>query len=340
MESKMTDLSTLSDDELLQMRFRDLPLKIEGSWLEKCISQLYAELTEKNIIFHPPCFLADEWLCPDGEPTIGIAFFLAHPRLKNLEYKMMLEVEGGDKESCMKLLRHEAGHALNYACLLYRRKQWKKLFGPFSSEYPERYKYHPYSKRFVRHLDEWYAQYHPDEDFAETFAVWLDSESNWREKYKGWKAIEKLEYVDRLMKEIGPKPPKKQSGQKHWDISRMKTMLKTYYKRKREFYAEYYLDFHDLHLKNIFREQPSDPKVKAGRLIMRHRKAILDYVSLCTREKKYIINGLLKDIAERCRDLELYADSDETDTLMKITAYVTSLTMNYLHTGTFRKKRR
>lgn len=336
----MADLSNLSDDDLMPMRLCDLGLRIEETWLQKCISQLYGELTEKGISFHPSYFLADEWLCPDGEPVIGIAFFLAHPRLRSLEYKMMLEVEGGDKDSCMRLLRHETGHTLNYAYFLHRRKRWRKLFGPFSADYPERYKYRPYSKSFVRHLDEWYAQYHPDEDFAETFAVWLDPNSNWQEKYKGWNALEKLEYVDQSMKEIGPKPPKKASARKHWDISKMKTTLKTYYKRKRESYAEYYPDFHDFYLNNIFRNQPTDSNLKAHQIIRHYRKIILDYVSQCTGEKKYVINTLLKDLAGRCRELDLYAGTDKTDTVMKITTYVTSLTMNYLYTGRFKKERK
>ncbi|MFO7870338.1 MAG: putative zinc-binding metallopeptidase, partial [Kiritimatiellia bacterium] len=244
----MPNLSKLTDEELLAMRFKDLSVRIEGTWLEERVFALYRELSASGINFKPRCYLADEWLCPDCEPVIGIAFFLAHPRLKRLERKMMLEVEGGDKTSCMQLLRHETGHALNYAYFLHRRKKWKQLFGEFHSEYPERYRYRPYSKRFVRHLDEWYAQYHPDEDFAETFAVWLDPESDWRRKYTGWKAMDKLLYVEALMKDIGGKAPRKPTGRKYWDIYGMKGTLRTYYKRKTAFYAEYYPDFHDFHL--------------------------------------------------------------------------------------------
>ncbi|MFC1497964.1 putative zinc-binding metallopeptidase, partial [Verrucomicrobiota bacterium] len=243
----------------------------------------------------------------------------------------------GDKTSCMKLLRHETGHALNYAHSLHRRKRWKELFGSFATDYPERYRYRPYSKRFVRHLDEWYAQYHPDEDFAETFAVWLNPRSNWRKTYKGWKALAKLEYVNQLMQEIGTKPPKKTVGQKHWDISKMKTTLNTYYKRKRESSAEYYPDFHDFHLNIIFQKEEPDSGTKAHQIIKRYRKTILDYVSFWTGEKKYVINGILKGLADRCRELGLYANTNENDTLMKITTYVTSLTMNYLYTGRFKK---
>ncbi|MGD2279367.1 MAG: putative zinc-binding metallopeptidase, partial [Candidatus Omnitrophota bacterium] len=227
---KTEDLEKLDDDQLLGVRLCELDLRIEGTWLEECVAQLYKELSDKGIKFHPRCYLADEWLCPDGEPVIGIAFFLASPRLMRLERKMILDLEGGSKTDCMKLLRHEAGHAINYAYLLHKRRKWRKLFGPFSKDYPERYRYRPYSKSYVIHLEECYAQYHPDEDFAETFAVWLNPKSDWRKKYKGWKALKKLEYVDELMKDISGTAPKKPRGKEYWSISRLKTTLKNHYK--------------------------------------------------------------------------------------------------------------
>ncbi len=336
-QTRQASISRMGEEKLLSVRLCDLGLKIEGTWLEGCIDQLYRELDAKGIKFHPPCYLADEWLCPDGEPIIGIAFFLAHPRLKRLEHKMMLEVEGGNKTWCMKLLRHEAGHALNYAYGFYRRKKWREIFGPFSAEYGGSYKYRPYSKSFVRHLEEWYAQYHPDEDFAETFAVWLNPKSHWEEKYKGWKALKKLEYVDELMKEIADGPPRKAKGDKYWDISRMKTTLRTFYKRKRKLYEEEYPDFHDFCLKKICPERPAGEKgEKAYKIIRKYRREILDHVSKWTGEKKFIINRLLRDLIGRCRDLGLEAGPDEIRTVMSITSYVTAQIMHYLYTGGYK----
>jgi len=338
-KSKVLDLDKLSDEELLSVRLCDLGIKLEGTWLEGCVAQLYSELEEKGIKIQPSCYLADEWLCPDGEPSIGIAFFLAHPRLKKFEQKMMLEVEGGDKASCIKLLRHEMGHAINYAYLLHKRKRWRQLFGLFSAEYGDRYKYRPYSKSFVRHLDEWYAQYHPDEDFAETFAVWLDPASNWEQKYKRWKALDKLKYVDKVMKEIADKVPKVAKGEKFWEASKMRTTLKTYYKRKKTLYAENYPDFHDLYLNEIFSKgQEGKKEEKAFKLIKHHRKEILGQVALWTGEKKFIINRLLKDIIDRSRELELRTGPDKTSTILKTTAYVTAQIMNYLYTGRYKRK--
>jgi hypothetical protein len=274
------------------------------------------------------------------EPVIGIPFYLAHPRLKKLEQKMMLNVEGGTKSSCMPFLRHEAGHTINYAYRLYRRKRWKELFGLFSKDYPEKYRFRPYSKSYVRHLEDWYAQYHPDEDFAETFAVWLTPKMNWRKKYRGWKALEKLEYVDRLMKEIGNKQPLIKTGKKLWQASRLTLKLKTYYRRKRKLYEEEYPDFHDSNLKEIFFSAESFPATsKASRFLKHHQKQILNNISMWTGEKKYIINRIIKDLIKRCDELHLYTDNNEIDMVSKVTAYITTLIMNYLYTGGFKKGR-
>jgi hypothetical protein len=337
---KKVNLNRLSDEELLSLRLCDLPLKIDGTWLEGCIKQLYKELGDKGIGFHPPCYLADEWLCPDGEPVIGIAFFLAHARLMKLERKMMLEAEGEERSYCMKLLRHEMGHAINYAYLLHRRKKWRNIFGAFSAEYGDKYRYRPYSKRYVRNLEDWYAQSHPDEDFAETFAVWLDPRSRWQKKYKGWKALNKLSYVDKVMKEIINKKPAKPRGQKYWAASRIKTTLRTYYKRKRALYADAYYDFHDFQLKKIFAlPEKKSKRKKAHRLISEHRKEILNKVSLWTGEKKYAINELLKDLIRRSRELKLEVPGTISESVVDVAIYITAQIMNYIYTGEYKRKK-
>ncbi len=340
---KILSFEKMSDEELLALRFCDLNLKIAGTHLEDYVSRLYKELDDAGIQLHPECYLADEWLTPDDEPVIGVAFYLAHPRLAKLEQKMMLDVEGGTPKTCMKLLRHEAGHAINYAYRLHRRKKWKELFGSYSAHYPDHpdeYTYKPFSKRFVQHLEEWYAQYHPDEDFAETFAVWLTPNINWRERYKGWKALKKLEYIDELMKNISGKNPVKEAGQKLWQVSKSKMKLGTFYHRKRKFYAEDFPDFHDSNLKKIFSEKKEPDKEKAAIFLRHHKKAVLDNIALWTGEKKYIINKLLRDLIERCKELDLRVSQPETDTLIKTSSYITMLIMNNLYTGSFLKKRK
>lgn len=341
MSDKKIDLDSISEEELLNLRVCDLPVKIEGTWIQDSINKLYEEIESKGIKFKPVCYLADEWLTPEHEPVIGIPFFLAHPTLMKLENKMMLEVEGGTKQWCAKLLRHETGHAINYAYKLYKRKRWQKAFGRFSLEYLDTYRFRPYSKSFVRHLEDYYAQYHPDEDFAETFSVWLTPDLDWRSVYKGWKALRKLELVDGLMNEIKDKEPMLKRGRKYWDASRLKIRLKNYYKQKRHYSAEDFPDFHDANLKRIFVERSEENKTlpSAYDIIKRYRNNILQSVSNWTGEKKYVINDLLKTILQRCRELKLLSNESESLIVLRMTTYITTLIMNYIYTGRLRGKK-
>ena len=168
---------------LLPQRISRLGLKLEGSPVERYVQMLYRELERKGLRhFRPPCYLTDEWGCPDGEPIIGIPFYLADPKLARLEQEID-DLE--DEREIRMYLRHEAGHAFNYAYRLYATPEWRETFGPFNRPYRERYRPVPYARRVVRHMEGWYAQKHPDEDFAETFAVWLTPRSRWRQRFRG-----------------------------------------------------------------------------------------------------------------------------------------------------------
>ncbi len=157
--------------ELLGKRISQLGLRIEGSPVERFVHQLYRELERKGLkLFRPVCYLTDEWGCPDGQPVIGIPFYLADPKLARLEREMN-DLE--DAREIMMYLRHEAGHAFNYAYRLFATPEWRSRFGPFNRRYRDFYRPVPFSRRYVRHIAGWYAQKHPDEDFAESFAVWL-----------------------------------------------------------------------------------------------------------------------------------------------------------------------
>src|SRR5882757_3369448 len=197
----------LSDEQLLKQRLSSLRVTVEDTWLEDCLGALYEELQARGIRLRPHTWISREWFSPADVPGIAIPFYLAHPRLMKLEKKMMLEVEGGTWSECMAILRHETGHAVQHAYQLQRRRRWQQLFGPSSKHYPLYYRPNPASRNYVQHLRRWYAQSHPDEDFAETFAVWLRPRSNWRTRYAGWPALKKLEYVDELMEEIAGKRP-------------------------------------------------------------------------------------------------------------------------------------
>jgi hypothetical protein len=329
------DLASMSDDDLLRMRICDLKVKIPGTELESRIEKLNAELAAKSIAIKPICYLGDEWFSPEGAVTIAIPFYLAHPRLKKLEEKMMMEVEGGTEEWCMRLLRHETGHVLNHAYLLAKDKRWQKLFGSTSLDYSESYRARPYSRRFVRHLDDYYAQSHPEEDFAETFAIWLTPDLDWRQQYRDWTALEKLEYVDGIMQKLAGKPPLVFSRLKISEASRLRSRLEAHYKRRRRTYAQDFPDFFDADLKKLFVEAAAAPNgERAAAFLRRTNKLILNAVSNWTGEPKVTINRLLRALTDRCAELDLRLRSESAG--VEVAAYLATLASHYRLTGRFK----
>jgi hypothetical protein len=316
----------LDDEALLGRRICDLKLRIAGSPVEPFIQQLYDELDAAGIRFKPRCYLATEWLCPDLEPLIGIPFCLAHPRLRALEKTMMLEVEGGSPRECMQLLRHETGHALNYAYKLYRRSRWRELFGPMSTPYnPHSYQQAPYSRRYVVHLKDNYAQAHPDEDFAETVATWLTPGLDWRRKYAGWGAITKLEYVDHLMEDIAERQPLVTDASPLWPANRARSTLKTYYKRKRREFAEAYPGYYDDMLKRIFTTERG--AATAYKTLRGHRAMLRNTIARWGSVPKYAADQLIRRLAKRCKELDLHLRSDEATALVEIGILLTAVVL-------------
>ncbi len=322
------DWTKVTEEELLQFRIRDLDVKIIGSPLEKRVEQLYTELQAKGIYFQPPCYLSDEWLCPDQVPIIGIPFYLTQPRLIALEKHFMLEAEGSTENWCMKLLRHECGHALNYAYRLFARKDWRDLFGEFETPYFNvTYEAKPYSKRYVIHLEDNYAQAHPDEDFAETFAVWLNPENDWRDRYRGWPALEKLEYVEARIKAIATKPPKIKKVSTPWAAQKMSSTLKSFYDRKQKYLGTEFPGFYDPGLRRIFSEE--SPPEKAAQFLHRHQKILLQSVSLFVPQRKFDIDQLLEKLIARCKHLDLRLRKTPDATLLEVGSFVTAILASF-----------
>jgi hypothetical protein len=231
-------ISKISDQAaILEKRFCDLNLSFAGSWVQDCVEQLYEELALKNLKLRPHVWMSTEWFSPDGVPGIALPFYLFDKQLAELEANAIGEAEGVDRQWCMQLLRHEAGHAIDNAFGLRRNKERQKLFGLSTAIYPKAYKPNRKSKNFVIHLNDHYAQAHPDEDWAETFAVWLDPKSNWQQKYQQWAAIEKLKFVDTLMSSLKGQTPRVRNRQKPGSIDGMTQTLRRHYSYKLRSYT-------------------------------------------------------------------------------------------------------
>lgn len=323
-----------TNDELLAVRMCDLGLRIEGTLLEQRIAKLYDELESRGITFRPQCWISDEWFSPDGVPGIAIPFYMAHPRLARLERHQMLEVEGGTREWCMRILRHEAGHAIDTAYRLHRRRRWRELFGKVSEPYPEHYQPKPYSKSFVQHLDSWYAQAHPAEDFAETFAVWLRPRSAWRTLYEGWPAMKKLEFVDETMAEIQDQKPLVMSRERTDSIRTIRKTLGEHYQEKRARYGVGATSFYDRDLHRLFSAGPEFAHFpSAAAFLRRYRRELRQTVAEWTGQYQYTIDQVLSEMIERCRDLNLRLNRSERWTKRDALVMLTVQTMNYLHAG-------
>jgi hypothetical protein len=301
------------------------------------VAQLCAELRDRGLDFPVHFYLAEEWFTPDGHASMAIPFFLAHPRLERLEQSQMLAVEGGEHEWCMRILRHEAGHVVDNAYKLRRRLQRRALFGSSSVEYPEFYTPKPYSKSFVQHLDPWYAQSHPDEDFAETFAVWLTPNSNWEQRYAGWPALKKLEYMDALMQSLAARAPLVASAEEVDPLRRVRRTLRQHYKRRRRHYGVDHPAFYDRDLRRLFSDAPEHhDRVTAVQFIARHRRSVRRLVADWTGIYQYTIDKVLEDMMARCRELKLRLAMPEDEARQEFTVLLTVQVMNYLHSGRHR----
>jgi hypothetical protein len=321
------------DSKLLDLRFRDLGLRIERTVLQSRVQRLYDELEYRGLRFRPHVWLSTDWFSPDGVPGIAMPFYLAHPRLTKLEARQMLEVEGGNERACMRILRHEAGHAIDAAYRLHFKKRWRDVFGRYSQPYPEYYRPKPNSRKFVVHLDSWYAQAHPAEDFAETFAVWLKPRSNWRRRYREWpKALRKLEFINELMEEIADQRQRVTSRAKVEPLHRVSSTLREHYDKKRKRYGAQWPDLYDRDLRRLF----SDDKRHAGRqsaagFLRAIGPDIRASVAEWTGTHAYTIDQVLQDMIERSRELKLRLTTSPARARTQATILLTVHTMHCLH---------
>jgi Putative zinc-binding metallo-peptidase len=323
--------ASLPDEQLLKVRLKDLRVTVEGTWLQGCLRTLQDELDERGLRVKPHAWISSEWFSPSSTPGIAIPFYLAHPRLMRLEKKMILDVEGGTSSECMAILRHEAGHVVQHAYQLSRRRRWQQLFGSTSKHYPRYYRPNPASRQFVQHLRLWYAQSHPDEDFAETFAVWLRPRSHWRKRYDGWPALKKLEYVDELMGEIAGQRPALTRRERVEPLTQLSETLAEYYKKKQALYTVDTPKTYDRDLQRLFSADPKHRRSEAASsFIRRNRANVRELVAKWTGEYQLTLDAVLDDMIQRCRELGLRAVGPERKLVMQFTVLLAAKTMHAL----------
>lgn len=326
-------------ERLLSQRISDIGLSLEGTVLEKLVTQLYVELEQHGLAFRPPVYLSDQWGCPDGTPLIGVPFYLADPRLARIEEDFALGIES--ENDVLRFLRHEAGHAFNYAYRLHDRADWHEVFGPYSRPYRDRYRSDPFTHQYVRHILGWYAQKHPDEDFAETFAVWLTPGVDWRAEYAGWGALAKLEYVDTVLREVGRQQPEvPEPGEEDLPVSAMRYTVAEHYRDMDDPLPVSDPRVFDGDLRTLFGKHADMPdKERAGAFIRSHRREMVSRVAYWTGEPPAVVRKFVDLIADRADELALAVRGREASTLIELTAFGTAVVMNYRYTDDFTGER-
>jgi hypothetical protein len=305
----------LDDERLLDMRLCDLGLRIEGSPVESQVERLYRDLEARSIKFRPHCWIAEEWFSPDGVPGFAVPFYILHPRLKILQRRFMGEVEGGNAQSLMRILRHEAGHAIDTAYRLRRRKKWREIFGYASTPYPQHYRPRPGSRRYVQHLGNWYAQSHPTEDFAETLAVWLTPRSDWRNRYAGWPAIHKLNYVDELMREIHGEVPVLRARYHVEPLRSARWTLREHYRRMARHYRTDDAERMDRILGRVFTPNRSRRgQATAARRLREDLPIFRRRIARRLGASEYLVQEVVENLIYRCAAHGLLVRDDWRDT--------------------------
>jgi hypothetical protein len=293
------------DEELLGLRFSSLGLTFRGSPLWLDVERLHDEFGRRGLRFRPHVWLSTEWFSPDGIPGFAMPFYLAHPRLQRLERRMMGEVEGGNRKWRQRIMRHEAGHAIDNAYRLRRRASWRRVFGRASAPYADSYSPRPGSRRHVLHLGHWYAQSHPTEDFAETFAVWMQPKARWRRDYGGWPALKKLDYVDALMDEIAGSTPKNHSRSVVEPLRQVNQTLGEHYRLKQARYGGTD-DRYDRWMARVFVPRAKRPRAPtASRFVREIEPQLRRLLERRARLHPYYIDHAISIVKQRARQLDL-----------------------------------
>lgn len=326
--------------ELLNTRISDLHLTIKGSPVESMIRQVRRELEAKGINYIPEFYLTDSWGCPDEVPAVGIPFYLADRRLARIEEEQTGEIE--DVRTAVMFLRHEVGHALNYAYRLWEWPGWTDVFGKFSKPYRDVFLPDPSSRDFVRHLvhsqyGRSYAQKHPDEDFAETFAIWLTPRSGWRRKYRFWPALRKLAFVSKLMHSLKRREsPAAASGPLLNPVSEMGMLLAEHYGQRAERYREAAQGYVDDKLRQVFPKVRAESQVPACLFIRQHQNQLASSINIWSGLDAEEVTTIIEKLADRSKFLNLRMPRRKgSEKLVEITSLATSLAKDFAYTGRF-----
>ena len=332
----------MKDDELthlLGQRVCDLGLRIEGGPLEAPVERVRRELNARGLNRLKPVFyLSDEWGVNFGTISVGIPFYLADDRLRLLYASQGGLVEGVDEDDILRYLRHELGHVVNYAYELYETDEWRALFGVMAEEYPEDITVVPFHSRYVRHLPGQYAQIDADEDWSETFAVWLTPEIDWRLIYEDAPVIlVKLEYCDQIIAALGQREPTVTDAEMETDVSEIEDTVGDYFADELPAIRLPGSVDNDLRaLLSPHTNAVAGTREPAAPFLHRHRDHLAASVYRWTGVYPERIRPILNELERRAAHLDLtYLAMEREEVLADLACFMTTLAMNYMQRKSF-----
>ncbi len=332
--------------EILMTPVRDLKLKIKGSILETCIEKAQEDARKCGVELEPKFYLSDGYGCIEGTTIIGLGFWDADKTIREIlrETKDIYRDEG----DILRLIKHEIGHAFCYAHKLYRLKEFREIFkveGHFFQTYPEsnRYCWNPWSTDYVNPEGDFYAQKHPDDDFAETFAIYIDPEESWQERYPPQHGVfRKIQFIRRVIRNYGRKKVYLNGTAKslHIPVEEIKKTVGEFFRispRRYLFNADGYID---PELKSIFRVagRIQKPTLPSCNLINRHRHFIEKTVVAQSRiSDPRVVREIIAKVATRLKVLKLvYLKENEERTLAMLTSMILLKTISFKLFNTFK----
>ena len=339
LRARAADWADLPDEQLLDLRLADLPLTARGHRLESRASRSCAPSSNARELRFPIHFyISDEWFTPDGTATMAVPFYLTHPRLERLEKAQMLEVEGGDHEWCMRILRHEAGHVIDNVYKLRLRRQRRQLFGS-SSRAVSRVLRAQAVQQELRPAHRSLVRAEPSgrglrRDVCGVADAGIELEAALRGVAGAGEA-----------RIHGRADAHRCAARSRWSTTSKRSIrcggsrhtLRRHYRRKRRHHGIEHPKFYDRELRRLFSDAPEFAgNMTAAQFLGKIRRPVRRVVADWTGIYQYTIDKVLEDMITRCRELKLRLAVPEEQARYEFTVLLTVQTMNYLHSGRHR----
>lgn len=333
----MISLEQLTFSQILKIPVNKLHLSLSPNH-QKEILRLKQRLRAYNISWRPHIWFADEWFSPNGIGGFALPLSLGHKKLITLEKKYLGHLEGTSSKEFFKLACHETGHALDNAYKLRLSKGRQKIFGKTSQHYPKSYIPNPNRNDHVHFLGDFYAQAHPDEDWAETVGFLLYNNKSWNKNYLNTYAWQKLCFAHALLNQLQHKTPKLTRHLKPYHVQNDERTFLQYLEDKSHQLKPNKKPFFltEKHVQIIKSQKPSklsNHAVITNRLISKNKNLLISKIEKNTNISPWYIEKGLLTLKKECKENAYQLQFLQRPSLKKIEEIITSQLEEFINKG-------